>query len=208
MTIQLDDRRAPEAIACPYLGVREDPATHCTFATAAHRCAYAGGPSRIAIDHQLAFCLSGGHRHCPVILGEAKLPPPDVPPSVRRRAAWGAWILAVSLVLALAAVLHAASSHRGAEHAVAATIPASTPASEPTAPAVAASAGGSIPAASTPAPTPVPPPPARYEVQVGDTLNDIAAFFGARPQDVIALNHLPPDGRILAGQELVIPAGP
>ena len=48
----------------------------------------------------------------------------------------------------------------------------------------------------------------RYVVQPGDTLIDIAAFFGARTQDIIALNRLPPDGRILAGQELLIPRTP
>lgn len=61
----------------------------------------------------------------------------------------------------------------------------------------------------TAAPTPAPAPtPIRYVVRAGDTLNEIAMFFGAPPRDIIRLNNLPPDGRILAGQELLIPAGP
>ena len=63
-------------------------------------------------------------------------------------------------------------------------------------------------AAPTPSPPAAPPAPVRYVVQPGDTLIDIAAFFGARTQDIIALNRLPPDGRILAGQELLIPRTP
>ncbi len=48
----------------------------------------------------------------------------------------------------------------------------------------------------------------RYVVRPGDTLIAIAEFFGAREEDIIALNHLPRTGQINAGQELLIPQGP
>ncbi len=83
--------------------------------------------------------------------------------------------------------------------------PAASPAMTPSATA---------PQPATPVPTSTPsspsatPAPLRYVVRPGDTLINIAAFFGVRTQDLIALNRLPPDGRILAGQELLIPRGP
>ena len=70
---------------------------------------------------------------------------------------------------------------------------------------------GASPAASpaeSPAPTPaVPTPaptPARYEVQPGDTLNEIAAAFDTSAAEIMALNGLQSDV-IEIGQVLVIP---
>lgn len=55
---------------------------------------------------------------------------------------------------------------------------------------------------------PQPEPPPRYTVKPGDSLIPIALYFGVRIEDLIALNGLPADGFLYAGQELQIPRGP
>ncbi len=81
---------APEAVpdapagACPYLGLRADPATRFDFPDATHACHARSTTGRrrgprplrgargrrpdapaIAMDHQAAYCLSAAHRGCP-----------------------------------------------------------------------------------------------------------------------------------------------
>ncbi|MDQ3702597.1 MAG: LysM peptidoglycan-binding domain-containing protein [Chloroflexota bacterium] len=133
-----------------------------------------------------------------------------------------AWPVATALggMLAVVAVSFAVLSwgrtpDRAAEREVG-SIPA--PVGTARAPALSpppAASPAMTPSATAPRPaTPVPsspsatPAPLRYVVRPGDTLINIAAFFGVRTQDLIALNRLPPDGQILAGQELIIPRSP
>ena len=59
--------------------------------------------------------------------------------------------------------------------------------------------------APTPSPTPAPAAQRRYRVQAGDNATTIAATFGVSVQALIAANNLPPNGRILVDQELIIP---
>ena len=114
--------------------------------------------------------------------------------------ALGIVLLGVALIGVRQALV--AGDAPGAAAVVPAATEAPSPAVEEATPAPVTAA---TPAPSTPAPAPT---PIRYVVRAGDTLNEIAMFFGAPPQDIIRLNNLPPDGRILAGQELVIPTGP
>jgi len=55
---------------CPYLGLADDPESHATYATEAHRCYRMPTPTRIALNHQETFCLGGAYANCPVYRGE------------------------------------------------------------------------------------------------------------------------------------------
>ena len=55
---------------CPYLGLADDPDSHATYATDAHRCYKLDNPTRIASNHQEAYCLGANHPQCPVYRGE------------------------------------------------------------------------------------------------------------------------------------------
>jgi len=61
-------------------------------------------------------------------------------------------------------------------------------------------------APANPAPA-QPAPSSSVVVAAGDTLTAIAAKVGASVADLIAANHLGPDGAITAGQTLVVPGG-
>jgi len=52
------------------------------------------------------------------------------------------------------------------------------------------------------------PEPQRYTVKPGDSLTAMGLYFGARNEDLIALNALPADGLIFIGQVLTIPQSP
>ena len=55
---------AGSPVACPFLGLPDDAATHFMFAAPGHRC-YAGSrPTEIGLPHQGSFCLSAGFRAC------------------------------------------------------------------------------------------------------------------------------------------------
>jgi LysM repeat protein len=82
-------------------------------------------------------------------------------------------------------------------------------------PAPSEQGGGVIALAELPASTapvvqapPSPEPLQRYTVKPGDSLIAIGLYFGAHTADLIALNGLPADGFLYAGQELKIPRGP
>lgn len=64
------------------------------------------------------------------------------------------------------------------------------------------------PASAAPVVQATPEPLSRYTVKPGDSLIPIALYFGVHTEDLIALNKLPPDGFLYAGQELMIPRGP
>jgi LysM repeat protein len=84
---------------------------------------------------------------------------------------------------------------------------------------VVACGGADVPPTLAPAPTLVvvtatPGPPAvptpgvqqRYVVQEGDTLSGIAARFGVSEESILKQNAIQDPNRLLAGQELIIPA--
>ncbi len=66
----------------------------------------------------------------------------------------------------------------------------------------------------TPRPTPTPSStpmvnsePVLYYAQAGDTLDVVAAHFGARPEDITSPDPIPPKSFIPPGQKLIIPHG-
>lgn len=89
--------------------------------------------------------------------------------------------------------------------AAGAVTPIATTAAAPAPPTTVVKAAITVPALAT-----APPAPAaqRYVVRPGDTLTEIALFYGARMDDLISQNQLPADGTVFAGQELIIPRGP
>lgn len=71
---------------CDFLGLADDPESHATYATEAHRCYRLERPTKIAGTHQENFCLGANHRECPVFLGQGvaqttttATPPPAEP---------------------------------------------------------------------------------------------------------------------------------
>jgi hypothetical protein len=67
-----------DQIACPYLGLVDDPDTHFMFATPGHRCRAERNPARISLPHQGQFCLSRDYQTCPIYTEAGK--PADVSP--------------------------------------------------------------------------------------------------------------------------------
>ena len=63
MTLQRDDP-APSA-PCPYLGLRDDPATRYAFPSAGQRCHARRRPAGVTLAKQEADCLTARHRSCP-----------------------------------------------------------------------------------------------------------------------------------------------
>lgn len=55
---------------CEFLGLADDPDSHATYATEAHRCYKLARPTRIAPQHQESFCLVANHVSCPVFQGQ------------------------------------------------------------------------------------------------------------------------------------------
>ncbi len=55
---------------CPHLGLGDDPDSHATYATEAHRCYRMPNPTRIAGGHQETYCLGAAHVTCPIFTGE------------------------------------------------------------------------------------------------------------------------------------------
>jgi LysM repeat protein len=205
-TISIDPPTSPAIVpSCPYLGVQQDRDTQCTFPTDAHRCHRSDRPVSITLEHQLRYCLDASHAGCPVYLKQVSNPPHDrwrLPSPLVLRAS-GLVLLAGSVVMTAAFWLSTdatpAPVAAGAGVSTATTVAESPP---PTVPVQAATVA--------PAPVTAPPAPAmqRYIVRPGDTLTEIALFYGARMDDLISQNRLPADGTVLTGQELIIPRGP
>jgi LysM repeat protein len=188
----------------------EDRTTTCAYPTPAHRCYRNAHRAPVSIEHQSSYCLSTAHLVCPVYRGASNAPPRDR----RRRALSHAWpVLAALSVAGIALLVSGAVVVTGREsHSAPATPAAASRGSATAEPSITLSAALAVPpAGSTASPTnatPSPPSAVRYIVQPGDNLTEIAAYFGSRNDDIIRMNRLPADGRILAGQELVIPVGP
>lgn len=152
------------------------------------------------------MCLSARHQQCPVFNGA---------PSTFPRAGGGRRSASLARFVAITAITIAVASGASVWWLM------GSEAATPVAPAVATPAASAQPppaaaaASVTPAPVvaaSVTATPARalarYRVRPGDNLTSIAAYFGARMEDMIRLNGLPPDGSIQVDQELLIPQAP
>jgi len=62
-------RVTPESkIACPYLGLPQDPSQHHDGPSDDHRCYHLEQQDRIDLAHQRLFCLTANHRTCPWLM--------------------------------------------------------------------------------------------------------------------------------------------
>ncbi len=55
---------AGSPVACPFLGLPDDAATHFMFAAPGHRCFAGSKPVKVGLPHQGSFCLSDGFAAC------------------------------------------------------------------------------------------------------------------------------------------------
>lgn len=76
---------APDAGACPWLGIYSDPTVMLTEASDAHRC-YAVSPEREPrLDYQMNYCLGAGHVRCATFQAARQRTPPVAAPRGRAR---------------------------------------------------------------------------------------------------------------------------
>jgi hypothetical protein len=83
------DRPTPDPVACPYLGLPDDPRSRFMFATPAHRCYAERKPSEVNVDYQGRYCLSDLFPSCPRYASSAvkvggPTPPLTSRPSIQR----------------------------------------------------------------------------------------------------------------------------
>ena len=62
--------RRVSAVACPYLGIFEDPSTRFLEPDPAHRCYATRHPRSILLDYQKKYCLSAGYKLCQIYSAE------------------------------------------------------------------------------------------------------------------------------------------
>jgi soluble lytic murein transglycosylase-like protein len=74
-------------------------------------------------------------------------------------------------------------------------------------PSTTASSSSAAPAGTSTASTGAPAPQGAYTVRWGDTLSALAAQVGVSANDMAAMNGLSPDGLLLAGTVIKLPAG-
>ena len=58
----------PRPVACPYLGIIEDPTSRFMQVDAAHRCFATRKATTIEEEHQASYCLVAKHRSCDVFV--------------------------------------------------------------------------------------------------------------------------------------------
>jgi LysM repeat protein len=87
--------------------------------------------------------------------------------------------------------------------------PTPEPQATPTPETILAPEATAQPAAPAPA-SPAPPdvPTAEYTVRPGESLSDVAAFFGTTVETIVALNGLTDANLVVPGQRLLVPAPP
>lgn len=217
MSLARDAERSPAATgACPSLGLADDPATRALYPTGAHRCYHTARALPIDGEHQVRLCLTDAYERCPLWQQPDLIRPTRRGSSVRIAAFAGMGALALALAAAAAFYLVDGRPTRTLTREQIPTVierptvaSAATPSVGGT--AIVGSASAAVPVATpsaavaTPAPIRVPAEVYRYTVREGDTLDAIAAFFGAPPADVIELNRLSPSGILTAGSVLEIP---
>jgi LysM repeat protein len=100
--------KARVEVACPYLGLQSDRATHFAFPSEGQRCFAAGKAVHINEAKQARHCLTGQHVTCslyvqavPAAASVAKRPAPDPTTDRPRRSGRRKRVLAVILVLLL-----------------------------------------------------------------------------------------------------------
>ena len=64
--------RRTEVLACPYIGMRDDPSAFYSYPSTDNRCYHGRVPATPLTSHQMAYCLGGAQTDCPVYLQEAE----------------------------------------------------------------------------------------------------------------------------------------
>ncbi len=54
-----------QPVACPFIGIASDPATHFTFPDLSHRCGATRRQTPVEPAHQSRYCLTADHADCP-----------------------------------------------------------------------------------------------------------------------------------------------
>ena len=90
---------------CPFLGLKDDPATSYSYSSVFNYCNLAKPPYTPKIYHQEAYCLADAYETCPVFLRQQK---GSLPPKIRAPRSWPVWgvnqwkvVLAVLFILSL-----------------------------------------------------------------------------------------------------------
>ncbi len=211
-------------LACPYLGLERDSATHARQPTPLHRCFRSNDNVFAPVElHQIRFCLSQGHTTCRTFVepgwraearrsqssnavGERTTP---VRPGERRETTLSRRsVLVAALLIAFALAMGIAvarvlgtfgtavdsAAPEGNETAI--VLPTHTSAEEPTAAA-----------AASPTPT-VAPAPTRlptYVVQAGDSYTRIAQDFGITVDQLLVANRRTLATQLFPDEVLTIP---
>jgi hypothetical protein len=135
-------------MACPFLGLVDDPDTHFMFATAGHRCRAERDPAGISMPHQGRYCLTDEHRACPIYPTtdrvDARAPGTSAPasnayvwrPGLRRRSLTPLVVAALLVVAAVWVIGNQAQDSRAVDRTPVATTPsgATQPPSRPSSP--------------------------------------------------------------------------
>ena len=222
----LADGVGPEdyQLACPYLGLERDSATHARQPTPLHRCFRSNDNVFAPVElHQIRFCLSQNHTTCrtfvepgwraearrshstnsvgertaPVRAGERR------ETALSRKSALIAVLLlafALAMGITVARVLGtfgtAADSAAPEGNQTALVLPTRTSTEEPT-PATVASPTPSV------APSPTRPP--TYVVKAGDSYTRIAQDFGITVDQLLVANRRTLATQLFPGEVLTIP---
>jgi len=106
MEKKFDDGIQPGVVICPYLGMKEDPATIMAYPSEWNYCHHSKPGAVPVLAHQNDFCLSKSHTTCPVFLGDGTASLPDgvrLQIRKRRRNKKSYWVPAILAMLILLA---------------------------------------------------------------------------------------------------------
>jgi len=103
-------KRENQEMMCPYIGLKDDPATSLGYPSAWNYCQRAKPVAVASLDHQRTYCLGAAHATCPLFLKPESSPMPaelqsqDVRPVRRNRELWRT-VSALVVLAALVAVV-------------------------------------------------------------------------------------------------------
>ena len=93
------------SLACPHLGMRNEPGIYLAYPSPGNRCYRCRRPATPALAHQETFCLRGAQRDCPAFKQAQRLAFPaelrEPEPALRRLTISTAWLLVILFVLIL-----------------------------------------------------------------------------------------------------------
>ncbi len=220
-------RASALAVACPYLGLQDDPRGYHSYPSLGNRCFHSRWPAIPLLAHQEAYCLRGAHKDCPVYWQPRKRPFPSSLKAAQtaRAGRSAALITALAVVIGLAVMGFAASRffpvNLGAPRLIPVTGASLAAAMTPSSMAL------QSPTATATAPTPTPKPTGTavpqahalempfdvdghtllmHRVTAGDMFDTIDAQFETTPEVLRALNYSL-TGSLLANTVIVIAPG-